>query len=206
MFFPALTTLWAQVGNVNENHAYWCRPEGYLNPRPCYKIDERNPGSDLAGETAVALAASSIAFKSSNPSYSAELLLHAEEIYNFANNHRGKYSDSIPEAALFYNSFSGYMDELALAATWLYKASGDQRYLDEAEAHWNSMQQDPQELSWDNKGRAVAILLAEETQKQQYIDKARAFCNWLKNSAPKIPLVWHLYSNGGSNRHAANVG
>ena len=91
-------------------------------------------------------------------------MLHAEEIYNFANNHRGKYSDSIPEAALFYNSFSGYMDELALAATWLYKASGDQRYLDAAEAHWNSMLQDPQELPWDKKGRAVDILLAEETQ------------------------------------------
>ena len=35
--------------------------------RPAYKIDEANPGSDLAGETAAAMAAASLVFKDVDP-------------------------------------------------------------------------------------------------------------------------------------------
>lgn len=45
-----------------------------------YKIDPNNPGSDLAGETAAAMAAASIVFRRSNPSYSKELLSHAYQV------------------------------------------------------------------------------------------------------------------------------
>ena len=48
--------------------------------RRAYKIDRNNPGSDLAGETAAAMAAASIVFRRSDPSYSAELLRHAHEV------------------------------------------------------------------------------------------------------------------------------
>jgi hypothetical protein len=70
--------------------------------RPSFKIDAQNPGSDLAGETSAALAAASIAFKTADPSYSAELLKHAEELFSFADNYRGKYSDSVTGASSFY--------------------------------------------------------------------------------------------------------
>lgn len=48
--------------------------------RDAYKIDEKHPGSDLAGETAAALAASSIVFRGANPYYSNILLQHAKEV------------------------------------------------------------------------------------------------------------------------------
>ena len=48
--------------------------------RHAYKIDPSNPGSDLAGETAAAMAAASIVFRHSNPSYSSELLRHAYQV------------------------------------------------------------------------------------------------------------------------------
>lgn len=48
--------------------------------RTAYKLDENHPGSDLAGETAAALAAASIAFKPYNSSYSSLLLLHAKQV------------------------------------------------------------------------------------------------------------------------------
>lgn len=48
--------------------------------RHAYRIDPNNPGSDLAGETAAAMAAASIVFRHSNPAYSSELLRHAYQV------------------------------------------------------------------------------------------------------------------------------
>lgn len=56
--------------------------------RPASKITKNKPGTELAAETAAALAAISIVFKSQNPSYSKLLLRHAEELYEFADKYR----------------------------------------------------------------------------------------------------------------------
>lgn len=48
--------------------------------RRAYRIDPSNPGSDLAGETAAAMAAASIVFRRYNPSYANELLAHAYQV------------------------------------------------------------------------------------------------------------------------------
>src|SRR5690606_8331546 len=119
---------YGQVGSGNADHAWWGPAEFMKMARPSFKIDVNNPGSDLAGESAAALASASLLFKSSNPSYSATLLLHAEQLFDFANKYRGKYSDSIKDSGGFYVS-SGYMDELVWAALWLYKATNDATYL-----------------------------------------------------------------------------
>ena len=52
-----------QVANGHEDHKYWGRPEQMTMARPAYAITADKPGSDLAGETAAALAAGSIAFR-----------------------------------------------------------------------------------------------------------------------------------------------
>jgi Glycosyl hydrolase family 9 len=49
--------------------------------RHAYKIDTKNPGSEVAAETAAAMAAASIVFKESDPHYSQLLLRHAEQVY-----------------------------------------------------------------------------------------------------------------------------
>jgi endoglucanase len=59
-------------------------------------------GSDVAGETAAALAAASIVFRNVNSSYSTTLRTRAEQLFDFANRFRGRYSDSVPEARNFY--------------------------------------------------------------------------------------------------------
>ena len=51
---------WGQVGDGNADHSEWNRAEEYPIARPSWKIDQSNPGSDLAGEAAAALAAASI--------------------------------------------------------------------------------------------------------------------------------------------------
>lgn len=63
-----------KVGDPNLDHKCWERPEDMDTPRTVYKITAQNPGSDVAAETAAALAAASIVFKTSDPSYSNKLL------------------------------------------------------------------------------------------------------------------------------------
>lgn len=48
--------------------------------RAAYRIDAQHPGSDLAGETAAALAAASMVFEHSNPRYSEKLLVHSKQV------------------------------------------------------------------------------------------------------------------------------
>ena len=52
--------------------------------RPAFKIDTENPGSEIAGEAAAALAAASILFRAEDPTYSQNLLGHAQALFDFA--------------------------------------------------------------------------------------------------------------------------
>lgn len=69
-----------QVGDGDSDHYCWERAEDMTTPRTAYMLDEYHPGSDLAGETAAALAASALAFKPYNSSYSNLLLVHAKQV------------------------------------------------------------------------------------------------------------------------------
>lgn len=51
-------------------------------PRTAYKITTDQPGSEVAGETAAALAAASRAFKPFDSFYSNILLVHAKQVSN----------------------------------------------------------------------------------------------------------------------------
>ena len=126
-----------KVGDPNLDHKCWERPEDMDTPRTVYKITAQNPGSDLAAETAAALAAASIVFKASDPSYSNKLLdaalkvnhtliphthcmslcskqsnkfpFNAMQVFDLADKHRGSYSDSLHSVVCpFYCSYSGY--------------------------------------------------------------------------------------------------
>ncbi|GFZ00332.1 glycosyl hydrolase 9C1 [Actinidia rufa] len=104
---PQPNVLWAQVGDGDSDHYCWERAEDMTTSRTAYKLDPSNPGSDLAAETAAALAAASFAFKPYNSSYSNLLLIHAKQLFSFADTFRGLYDDSIKCAKNFYTS-SGY--------------------------------------------------------------------------------------------------
>ena len=194
---PTANTFYAQVGNGSADHAFWGAPEVMNMARPAYKLDATKPGSDAAGEAAAALAAAAIVFRPTDAAYADLLLKHARELYTFADTYRGKYSDSIPDAAAFYNSFSGYNDELAWGATWLYKATGDQSYLAKAESVYAASlagQQMKWTQSWDDKTYGTAVLLAQATGKQVYkADAERWLDYWtVGNSSGRI-----TYTPGG---------
>ncbi|KAG6782880.1 hypothetical protein POTOM_012305 [Populus tomentosa] len=131
---PQPYVLYGEVGDGNTDHYCWQRPEDMTTDRRAYKIDPSNPGSDLAGETAAAMAAASIVFRHSNPTYANELLTHAHQ------------------------------DELLWAAAWLYQATNNQYYLDYLGNNGDSMGGTGwgmTEFSWDVKYAGVQTLVAK---------------------------------------------
>ena len=93
---------YCQVGNGDIDHAYPGRPETMSVSRPAYILNPSKPGSDCAGESAASLASAAVLFKDTDPAYSATLIQHAKELFNFADTYRGLYTSSIPDAAKFY--------------------------------------------------------------------------------------------------------
>ncbi|KAK4781941.1 hypothetical protein SAY86_016043 [Trapa natans] len=98
--------------------------------RRAYKVDAENPGSEVAAETAAAMAAAALVFRETNPHYSQLLLHHARQLFEFGEKYRGKYDESVMAAKGYYTSVSGYGDELLWAAAWLYRATTDTSYMD----------------------------------------------------------------------------
>ena len=76
--------LYGQVGNGDDDHKWWGPAEVMPMARPAYKIDATCGGADLAGETAAAMAASSMVFRPDRPAYADTLLTHAKQLYTFA--------------------------------------------------------------------------------------------------------------------------
>ncbi|CAN6242850.1 unnamed protein product [Urochloa humidicola] len=176
---PAPDALYVQVGDPYQDHRCWERPEDMDTPRSVYKVTPEKPGSDVAGETAAALAAASIVFRGSDPPYSAKLLQTARKVFDFADRYRGSYSDSLSSVACpFYCSYSGYNDELLWAAAWLHLAtsaagrttgggavnsSAADTYLSYiyANGHTLGAEQDDFTFSWDDKRVGTKVLLAK---------------------------------------------
>ena len=88
---PEKFKLYGQVGIGKVDHARWGRPEDITWKRPAFFITDEKPGSDLAGQTAAALAASSILLREDDPKFAALCLKHARELYEFADRFRDYY-------------------------------------------------------------------------------------------------------------------
>jgi hypothetical protein len=199
---------YGQTGEGGPDHGYWGRPEDWhLGPRRSFKITQQTPGSELAGEAAAAFASGYMVFKDVDAGYADELLEHARQLYDFANNYRGKYTDAIP-ASGFYDSWSGYGDELGWSAAWLYAATGEEKYLDDVRKHYTEFGLGggiPEQFSWDDKRAGLNVLLAKLTGESTYQDLAEGFCSWLLTDAPRTPKGLVHLDQWGPNRHAANV-
>lgn len=77
------SVVFVQVGDAYSDHNCWERPEDMDTLRTVYKVDKDHPGSEVAGETAAALAAASIVFAKRDPAYSKRLLDRAARVLYF---------------------------------------------------------------------------------------------------------------------------
>ncbi|KAL7227908.1 hypothetical protein ACSBR1_022731 [Camellia fascicularis] len=134
--------LYIHLGDPDIDNKCWDRPEVMTEKRPLTQVNTSSPRTDVAAETA-----------SINSTYSSSLPTYAQQLFSFADNYRGSYSESIPPVQNHYNS-TGYGDNLLWVACWLYHAIGDQSYFDyvtgpngKAFANWGNLTW----FSWDNK-------------------------------------------------------
>ncbi|KAK1380629.1 Endoglucanase [Heracleum sosnowskyi] len=158
-------TVYVQVGDAFSDHNCWERPEDMDTLRSVYKIDKDHPGSDVAGETAAALAAASIVFRARDPAYSQLLLDRAVKVFEFADNHRGAYSSSLHAAVCpFYCDNNGYQDELLWGAAWLHKASRRREYREYIIRNEVVLRAGDtiNEFGWDNKHAGINVLISKE--------------------------------------------
>ncbi len=166
---PSDEVYYYQVGDGNADHGWWGPAEcvEYQMSRPAYRVDAQNPGSAVTAETAASLAVCSILFKDADPAFSEKCLTHAKSLYAFADKYK---SDAGYTAANgFYNSWSGYYDELSWAGVWLYRATGDSSYLAKAKEYYPKANQDFNwSLCWDDVHIGAAVLLAQETGEKTY--------------------------------------
>nr|XP_027187103.1 endoglucanase 8-like [Cicer arietinum] len=206
----------AQVGDPISDHGCWERPEDMDTSRQAYYITNEKPGSEVSSEIAAALAASSIVFRNVDSNYSNKILDRAKQVFDFANNYRGSYNDSIGEAACpFYCDFNGYMDELIWGAAWLYKATNIQSYWDFVKSNIQNLEYPVArningfrvlssggsfgEFGWDSKNAGINVLVSQwvmndSSSQSPFVPNAdNLVCSLLPNSPTKTTS----YSNGG---------
>ncbi|KAL8236795.1 hypothetical protein R6Q59_017876 [Mikania micrantha] len=147
--------LFVQVGDPVSDHECWMRPENMKSSRKVLEINQNQPGTEIAAETAAALAASSIVFRDVDKAYSRNLLNAAKKLFQFANEHRGTFDGECP----FYCSYSGYHDELLWGATWLYIATKRPMYLKYIQEESTTVV--VSEFSWDLKFAGAQVLLSQ---------------------------------------------
>ncbi|KAG9452424.1 hypothetical protein H6P81_005328 [Aristolochia fimbriata] len=165
--------VFVQVGEPYFDHNCWERPEDMDTPRDVYAVDRAHPGSEVAAETASALAAASIVFRSLDPPYASRLLARAAEVFSFADTYRGFYSDSLKHVVCpFYCDYSGYVDDLLWAAAWLYKATEEDQYwkylvnnvyrLEEINRGGEFVGGSFSEFGWDDKHAGLFVLVSSK--------------------------------------------
>lgn len=180
---PEKEVFYYQVGDGNADHSWWGPCEVMTMNRPSYKVTKDNPGSAVVGEAAAALAVTSIVFKDIDKDYSALCLEHAKSLYSFADSTR---SDSGYTAANgFYNSWSGFYDELSWAGSWLYLATNDKSYLDNAKTCFTKAGHDYNwSMCWDDVHIGAAVLLAKITGDKEYKDEVQKHLDfWTKGTS-----------------------
>ena len=169
---PESEVFYYQVGDGNADHSWWGPCEVMTMNRPSYCVTKDNPGSAVVGEAAAALAVASVVYKDTDKEYSALCLEHAKSLYAFADSTRS--DDGYTAANGFYNSWSGFYDELAWAGSWLYLATDDSKYLDNAKSCFTQAGHDfDWALCWDDVHIGAAVLLAKITGDKAYKDEVQ---------------------------------
>lgn len=214
---PSPNVYYYQVGDGGLDHKWWGASEVMQMARPSYKVDLDNPGSTVTAEAAAELAVASIIFKSTDPTYSATCLTHAKQLYSFADT--TKSDKGYTAANGYYNSWSGFYDELSWAGAWLYLATNDNTYIDKAESYVPNWPTLPQTTTigykwaqcWDDVHYGAQLLLARITNKAIYKESVeKSLDYWTTGyNGEKIKytpkgLAW--MDSWGSIRYATTMG
>lgn len=208
------------------DHNIWCSAEVYLRKHNLNNGDWERPYDIIENSTVSALSAAALAqgyilFKDTDPAKAEEYLEHAKDLFEGADKfrdtaERGGMGDMYPTTT--------WVDDCMYAACWLYKATGDKSYLDKIESDY--IPNFPQEnqstdwkytwgLAWDDTTQAAALLYAQITGKEEWINHIDKHIRYWMNEGSAGGLkpfegkvtpggLSHL-TNWGCLRHATNT-
>lgn len=223
---PSPNILYGQVGQGNADHAFWGPPEVVEEKtsasRIAYNISTTCKGPDLASETAAAMAASSMVFKATDAAYSTKLLTHAKQLYDLAlatvgtDGIENNYANCIADAKNFYNAgFGVYWDEMAWGALWLYRATGEAKYLEKFREFYPKMGADNSGIpafgwaqGWNDKAYGTYALAAGLLNEPRFhADAQRHLDHWSTGAGRRSPGGMMVVdpAGWGTNRYAGNT-
>ncbi len=198
---PEKYVYYYQVGDGNADHAWWGPAEALPMDRPSYKVTLEKPGSAVVAEAAASLAACAVVFEDIDAEYSQLCLTHATELFEFAE--ETKSDAGYTAANGFYNSWSGWNDELAWASSWLYTATEDDKWLEKGEEYFKLCGCDPKwTMCWDDVWSGAALRLGMITEDDMYIDKLLANFDFWLNDITYTPKGLAWLDSWGSLRYA----
>ncbi|KAF3433132.1 hypothetical protein FNV43_RR24234 [Rhamnella rubrinervis] len=217
--------VFVQVGNPYADHSCWERPEDMDTPRTPYAVSKQFPGSEVSAEIAAALAASSMVLRPIDLGYSARLIKRARMVFDFADEYRGSYNESLgPWVCPFYCDFSSYLDELVWGAAWLFKATKAPIYKNYVLENIHNLETSNingppilssgsfSEFGWDSKHAGINVLVSKlvtsyTSDSTPFISNADKFVCSLLPESPTLSVSYSpgglLFKSGGSNlQHA----
>ena len=177
-----------RVGDADEESRRWYRPEDG-RPRNAYAVDMTSAvgdqaggyGADLGASVAAGLAAASTLFIDEDESYALKLLSKAKEVYEDSLSAKMRFDRADYNLSELYNSTCMH-DDLGWAAGWLYRATNEQRYLDEVYTHYIEYLEEEgpatawkKAFDWDNVFWATNILMAQETKNSTFVKHSEEF-------------------------------
>ncbi|KAF9106087.1 hypothetical protein BGX29_010549 [Mortierella sp. GBA35] len=198
---PNNNTLYVQVGVGDIDNDYWGPDTGIPLPRTSYQVNNTHPGTDVFADAAAAFASCSMLYrdKLNDTAYATTLQTHATSLFELAETARPQqvYQNVVPAVVCCYAS-SGYVDELAWGAAWMYKLTQDVSYASKASNYigqLNVRSVQINTITWDDKTGFVYILMAGATPatlRTKWQDLAQKFADTMV--AAQKP---NMYTEGG---------
>lgn len=214
------------IGEGSFDHVWWGSAEVYMNKYELMTGETERPyyttkNSCVTGQMAAALAVGYLVFKDSDPAKAKSYLEHAENCFKIADTNRAVGDD---DAETSYYNCSSFYDDLFYAANWLYRATGEQKYLDLCKTDYIpnlGTENQSTELKftwgfcWDDAQQAGTLLYAmntgDETWKNQFKKHLEYWTTGIAQEwgdAKKVSytpdgLAWLF--NWGSLRHATTT-
>lgn len=205
-----------QVGDVARDRLYWGAPERSTIPRPATFLSAARPGTDAMAMAAAGLASAAVAIQDESLQVADVYLQKALTLYQLAQRWRGYYAKYV-ESGKIYPSVSMY-DDLAYAAIWIYIATGDENYLNDAmvwyEQHLSSeghVNPNPYMFNYENVVPALDLLLYQATKDSMYKKNVQDFVREWMNTKSKTGDVIYTTKNlakaqpAGNLQHTANA-
>ncbi|RZR97193.1 hypothetical protein BHM03_00026319 [Ensete ventricosum] len=208
--------IFVQVGDPYSDHNCWERPDDMDTPRPVYQVNQTHPGSEVAGETAAALAAASVVFRSSDPAYAVTLLstisVTQTRVRTIVLAMRCAPSTVITMAIrlaipkdLVVNSLSfgdltlstllGSQDELVWGAAWLNRATTSSQYQSHIVHGIKQMELEENasdlEFGWDAKNAGNYLLLFLQHKVNYILGQNPLSMSYMVGYGTKFPQKIH---------------